>query len=185
MQEEVWKPIVGFEDLFLISSCGRLKSIRFSKEKILKQTISKNGYYSVATKIGGIRGKDYCFKIHRLVAESFLDAPTDEFILAELNNHYGKIPVNHIDGDKLNNHYTNLEWCTYKSNAKHAYDLGLSIGVPQLDTRKLTDDDIRFIRMNYKSRDKKYGVRALARNFRLSHTNILRILNKLSYKEII
>ena len=33
--------------------------------------------------------------------------------------------VNHIDGNKMNNHYTNLEWCNISMNTQHAYDNGL------------------------------------------------------------
>lgn len=45
--------------------------------------------------------------IHRLVARYFVDNPK------------GEATVNHIDGDKLNNHYTNLEWISYRDNSIH------------------------------------------------------------------
>jgi uncharacterized HNH endonuclease L245 len=58
-------------------------------------------------------GKKKYVRVHRLVAELFVPNP---------NN----LPqVNHIDGNKLNNHYTNLEWVNNSQNTKHAFDNGL------------------------------------------------------------
>ena len=53
------------------------------------------------------------YSIHRLVAEAFIP-------------NYNKLPqVNHIDGNKQNNHVTNLEWCTAKHNMNEAVRTGL------------------------------------------------------------
>ena len=49
--------------------------------------------------------------VHRLVAEMFCTKPTPE-----------SLQVNHKDGDKTNNHYTNLEWCTGQQNMDHAWE---------------------------------------------------------------
>lgn len=93
---EVWKDVVGYEEYFQVSNLGKLFSKR--SQKILKQTISKTGYYTVATRLGGRNGICKCFKIHRLVAEAFIPNPEQ------------KRTVNHIDGNKLNNNLSNLEW---------------------------------------------------------------------------
>ena len=78
------------------------------------------------------RGNYLCVKIdknnlsiHRIVAESYVPNP---------NN---KEQVNHIDGNKTNNHYSNLEWVTRSENQLHAYKLGL-----QKANKKLHDDII-------------------------------------------
>lgn len=59
------------------------------------------------------RGKPKCFLVHRLVARYFVNNPAN------------KPQVNHKDGNKLNNHFTNLEWATQSENMQHCYDTGL------------------------------------------------------------
>lgn len=78
-------------------------------------------YYHVAHGYRRIRVTDIetntrrYLRVHRLVAKYFVKNPKpDEFDI-----------VNHIDGDKMNNHYKNLEWCNISINTQHAYDNGL------------------------------------------------------------
>ena len=112
MAQEKWKDTVGYENLFMISDHGRVWSKRSGK--ILKQGTFKTGYKCISTKIGGRNGTAKCFRVHRFVAEAFVENPDN------------KPYVNHIDGDKINNHYTNLEWCTKSENAKHSFEIGLN-----------------------------------------------------------
>ena len=102
MKKEIWKPVVGYEGLYMVSNWGRVKSIKFGKERILKQNI-RRGYYYVGLSKNGIVKNYY---VHRLVATYFVDNP---------NN---KEQVNHKDGVKTNNVYTNLEWVTQEENMK-------------------------------------------------------------------
>ena len=92
-----WK---NYNEKYLISNCGDVKNIK--SEKILKIRTTPEGY--VHYSLGGTNKK-----VHRIVANLFVPNP---------NN----LPcVNHIDGNKLNNSYTNLEWCNYSMNLEHAY----------------------------------------------------------------
>lgn len=84
------------------------------KGRILKPSINPRGYRMVNFIINGKRKG---FSVHTLVARAFCDGYRKGLI------------VNHIDGNKLNNYYKNLEWVTYKENSIHATKvLGVNVG---------------------------------------------------------
>ena len=60
-------------------------------------------------------GKGTFQNVHRMVAETFLANPLN------------KPAVNHLDGNRANNHYTNLEWVTFSENTRHAQKTGLLV----------------------------------------------------------
>lgn len=117
---EKWINIIGYEGKYQISNKGNVKSIYMNgKELILKHVLAgpKNKlYWNVSL------GRGNTFKIHRLLAIHFIPNPDN------------KPCINHIDGDKLNNDLSNLEWCTYKENNKHAWDNRLQKGRLVLNT---------------------------------------------------
>ena len=96
----VWRPVIGYEGLYEVSSDGRVKSL-FRYKKELKPNITKNGYATVEL-FKEKTGKRLL--IHRLVAMAFLPNP---------NN----LPqVNHIDENKVNKEVSSVEWTTAKEN---------------------------------------------------------------------
>lgn len=104
METEIWKPIIQNNE-YLISNLGRIKSLKYGKERLLK-THNLNRYTEVQLYIGD---KQKTFKVHRLIAQAFIQNPDN------------KPQVNHIDGNRLNNSIENLEWCTCKENINHAW----------------------------------------------------------------
>lgn len=103
--EEIWKDIIGYEDLYQISNLGRVKSFqpRYKNPRILKLHLGTNGYLY----IGLHKDKQVCnFDIHRLVALHFCDNPNPEI----------NTKVLHLDDNPMNNVYTNLKWGTQKEN---------------------------------------------------------------------
>lgn len=97
-----------FETDIVVSTNGRVLSYKSGKQYELKPSDNGRGYLTVSI---GLRHPKY---VHRLVAETFIPNP------------YGYPEVNHIDGDKQNNHVSNLEWCTSHRNKMHACELGLN-----------------------------------------------------------
>lgn len=120
--KEIWKDVVNYEGLYEVSNLGSIKSkgrtvsdingrVLKYPEKILKQSNS-NGYMVV--QLSDINKSKRSLKVHRLVAEAFIDNPL-------------KLPVvNHINGVKSDNRLENLEWCTDKENTLHAHKTGLA-----------------------------------------------------------
>lgn len=114
MSSEIWKSVVGYENLYEVSSFGNVKSVcRIItrkdkkpypiKEMMLKPRKTKYGYLEVVLCSCGMPKH---LKIHRLVAQAFIENPLN-------------LPqVNHRDENKENNHVENLEWCdrTYNMN---------------------------------------------------------------------
>jgi len=106
--KEIRKPIKNFEGLYEVSNFGCVYSLprRYRREcKKLRLRVNTKGYPHVQLYKDG---KIFTFRVHRLVAETFLP------------NNSNKKEVNHIDGNKLNNELNNLEWATSKENYDHA-----------------------------------------------------------------
>jgi hypothetical protein len=114
MKEETkeWRPVVGYEGLYEVSSNGEVKSVK--TQRVLKPCKDNIGYLRVYLSNGGL--VKY-FRIHRLVASAFIKNETD------------KKDVNHINGIKEDNKLSNLEWATRSENIQHAWAIGLNEGL--------------------------------------------------------
>lgn len=107
---EIWKDVPNTNGIYQVSNYGNFKSFKSGEWKTIKPFEGKLGYRFIDFMD---RCKRDRWKVHRIIATIFIDNPNDYKM------------VNHIDGDKHNNHADNLEWCTASHNIKHAYDTGL------------------------------------------------------------
>lgn len=138
MQEE-WKPIIGYEGIYEISSFGNYRRICVTQGGSVGNRYIRNTGY----KRKGLQYKKLRLQVnkivknlyvHRVVATSFIPNPDN------------KPYVNHIDGNITNNYVTNLEWCTQKENVHHALSNNLTKVGEDSTISKLKNKDIIFIR---------------------------------------
>lgn len=126
-EPEEWRPVIGWEDLYEVSSLGRLRRVRATKGSgtphpagfILlasrdptNPTINLDTRYYPRVILCG-HGRRRPVNVHTLVARAFLGEPPPGHV------------VNHMDGRKANNRVTNLEWVTQAENNRHAARTGL------------------------------------------------------------
>ena len=103
-----------------ISCDGHIRNVLTKRSKYVLKV--KSGYYQTLFREDN---KFYTRKVHRLVALAWVKPPSKELV-EECKNIYPFIPcVNHIDHNKVNNHYSNLEWCTHTYNTSDANKAGL------------------------------------------------------------
>jgi predicted small metal-binding protein len=110
--------------------------------------------------------------VHRMMAECYIP------------NVDNKSMVNHKDGDKLNNHYINLEWSTRKENEEHAKNNRLKASKERHGMSKLTQDDVNWIRKNYLKKDKDFGRQPISKKFGVTPQLIDAVIKNKIWKTI-
>ena len=170
---EAWLPLRGYEGLYMISNLGKIYHIK--RKRLLK--FSLRGGYNRVCLFNDKKVKKQK-SVHRLVAEVYCDGYNPMY------------DVNHIDGNKLNNHYSNLEWVTRSQNCQHSYDNGLSkkrIGhTDTIGTKnamaKLNEQIVCDIRRLYES--KNFTYQQLADMFYVNQTTIYYIIQRKTWKHV-
>jgi hypothetical protein len=107
---EIWRDVTGYEGIYQVSNYGKVKSLYKKQANIVTPHIDKKGYHIIRLWRGGNQDTRL---LHRLVAQAFVP------------NHANKPHINHKDGNKSNNYWSNLEWCTPSENNKHSFAIGL------------------------------------------------------------
>ncbi|AGO47430.1 HNH endonuclease [Cellulophaga phage phi19:3] len=175
---EIWKPIKGYENIYQVSNFGRVKSLDRivfnkgngtrckTKGRVLKQSKDKGGYLYV-----GLYNKDNektsSIKVHRLVAFSFCSGYTEG------------LEVNHKDGIRDNNLYTNLEWVTRSQNIRDTYKRGRITYGQKNNASKLMDRDIGVISSLY---DSGVSQSIISLAFGVSQSTISNVIKNKHYK---
>lgn len=121
LSDEIWKPIARFNGEYEVSDMGRVRSTHkvivrscgkpYTRiSRVLRPAIDAVGYMRIAV---SFKGSLITCKVHRLVAEAFIDNPEN------------KPTVNHKWGNKLDNRASELEWATCEEQTEHAIRTGL------------------------------------------------------------
>ena len=171
MKEEIWKEIF-INPRYEVSTYGKVRSIdrtigitedenRFYKSRIMKSYTPKNRYEQVNL-AGDVR------TVHSLVATAFVDKPISDI----------KLEVNHIDFDKTNNYYENLEWVTHVENIKIRHESGRSAKGSKNGASKLKEEDISVIRQLIL---KGYTYKVIAKRYNVGITTIYNVNKNSNY----
>lgn len=110
--------INGKKTDYSITRNGDIISYKYyntNKPRVIAHMKTSTGYHIVNLLIDG---EEHTYRVHRLVAETFIMNPDPKV----------KTEVNHISGNKDDNSEENLEWASPKENINHAYKTGLMTG---------------------------------------------------------
>jgi len=163
---EIWKQIVGYENLYEISDLGRIRSLpkKGCNKLSFKKTTRdfKSGYEIVQLYKNN---KSLSLRVHTLVVKTFLGITSNR-----------KKVINHKDGIKTNNQLKNLEVVSAKENIKHAINLGLNpirFGNSLYNT-KIKEEDLQNI---VKLKKENVSNKDIAKMYNVSSTTISRIIS--------
>lgn len=170
-REEQWKPVVGYEGWYEVSSHGRVKRIAKGKGARPGHILSPDVRYDNYRMVNLLRGSAesrILFYVHRLVVEAFISKIPDGLV------------VNHIDGNGGNNHVLNLEITTDDGNRKHAQRIGLIPRGAKHHMAKLTETDVVEIRR----RALKETRVSIARDYGMSSSYLGEIVRREAWKHV-
>jgi hypothetical protein len=139
---------------YLVYKSGEIFSIY--QNRFLIKHLSNNGYHRV--QMGNSKKS-----IHRLVASCWIPNPDN------------KPEVNHKDGNKLNNHASNLEWVTRSENAIHGFVNGL---IPLRNKRKYLADEVPMIRTD---RESGMRIKDIAKKYNIGLSTVHNIVYRKKY----
>lgn len=166
LPNEQWRYVANTNNRYLVSNMGRLLTTGYRGSKrctIMKPAKDANGYYRTMMLLNG---KLKTIKLHRVVAEAWIENPLN------------KLQVNHINFERDDNRVSNLEWATPSENALHSYNNG-RIKKPictnfvkgsKVGTAKLNEEQVKEIRQKFKPRI--YTREMLAKEYGVSHHTI-------------
>ncbi len=171
--EEEWRPVVGFEGFYEVSSYGRVRALfdacknRFKSGRILAYQKQHKGHIAVTLMPPGRKRKR--FLVHRLVWLAFCGVISDGFL------------VRHWDGNPRNNVPGNLRMGTHQDNVDDTVRHGHTTQGERSGQAKLSNQDIYHIRARLASGEYQY---VIAADFGVSQSRISSINTGKSWKHI-
>lgn len=179
---ETWRPVVGYEGSYEVSSLGRVRSVerlvpcknrwgqigeRRYKGRVVKPYPNR-GYLYVWLSVDGVQS---IHPVHRIVAVAFHGTRPEGF------------EPNHENGDKADNRAANLSWTTRRENVRHAHDVLGSHNRGERNGRaKLTDEQAQEIRRCLESGETG---KAVAKRFGISPNTVSRIRNGAGWSKVV
>lgn len=154
----------------------------YNKYHKKKRTFCGNDGYREVELSGSIKNKNgnyvrYKVKVHRIVAELFVPKPTDAI---------DELEVNHIDNDRMNSDYSNLEWVTHLENVRYSVSQNRHYVLPskgELNIKaKLKEEDVLNIRELYRQGKTIKEINVIYKN--LSYNSILNIVKYMTWKHL-
>lgn len=165
-QKEMWRDIYGYNGMYQVSNRGRVRNAKYMR--ILSHDVSKTGYHRVKLVDYDANGNRTIKQhmVHRLVALCFVP-------IYSLDRNQ----INHIDGNKWNNDWENLEWCNNSENQLHRHKLGRENRKYGEENHKavLSDNQAREIKAKYNTGN--YTQAYLAKLYGVSQSAISQIVS--------
>ena len=152
LKNEIWKIIYSN---YKISNFGNVWTMK--SNRLLSPYVNSSGYLCIKFSIDGVRKTS---TIHKLVGTNFVPNCGENLI------------INHKDGNKLNNYFTNLEWVTYSENNKHSIKNKMT-KYDNVKTKILCiDSKTKAVIKTYES------ISAVSKEYNLHRTTIYRYIKK-------
>lgn len=168
---EIWRDVKGFEGRYIVSSYGRIVSL-FKNHccQIRPNKTDSQGYYNVSLRFKSNGVKRYCIRVHQLVAEHFCEKPiTNE-----------RIEIDHIDSNRLNNHFQNLRYLPASKHRRISIEKGeMNLKGSNHPNVKITKEQVLEIRSLYASG--KYTYKQISVNYNVGKRHICDIVNKVCW----
>lgn len=165
---EGFKIIPGFEDYAINAYANVIRIIPNKSNRVagscLHGTINHKGYRIYALYVDGSAKMQLA---HRLVMRVYVGD--------------SELQVNHIDGNKLNNHISNLEYCTNMANRIHAMDQNLIAKGSRIGSSKLVENQVVEIRYLHR-RGMNYA--ELGRLFKISSSSVRDLIERKTWKHV-
>lgn len=170
MDSEEWRDIEGYDGDYQVSNLGKVRSHKRGNEwRPLRPSKDKDGYLAV---ILSKHNKQKRYRVHRLVAMAFIP------------NSLNLPIVEHRDDNPKNAHVDNLFWSTENDNIHHAIERNLILRGEQNARAILTESVVKYLKEVCIPDDKKYGIRPLARKFKIDHSTLGDIIKGKTWKHV-